>query len=43
MKIHTFRSFYDNIDHLNSHVKEYSVKLHGFLQNQNKASLEIHN
>ena len=26
MKIHTFRSFEDNIDHSNPHVKEYSVK-----------------
>ena len=26
MRICTFRSIEDNIDHLNSHVKEYSVK-----------------
>ena len=39
MKIRTFRRFEYNIDHLNSHVKEYSVKLHGLLQNQDKASL----
>ena len=36
MKISTFRSFEDNIDCLNSHLKEYPVKLHGFLQNQYK-------
>ena len=36
-KIFTFRSFEDNT-HLNSHVKEYSVKLRGFLRNQDKAS-----